>query len=129
MAALTVSNAHLRDGVWQGLLVAANGSEAAPDIEVVHLGIPLDNVRVTPDGEMKTIWTLSVPIPMELISDGVQTFLVRERAGEETLSRFSIAAGAALEGDFGAELDLLRAELDLLKQAFRRHCVETPGGS
>jgi hypothetical protein len=24
-----------------------------------------------------------------------------------------------------AEVDLLRAELDMLKRAFRRHCVET----
>jgi hypothetical protein len=30
-----------------------------------------------------------------------------------------------LAEDIRAEMDLLRAELDLLKQAFRRHCVET----
>ena len=27
--------------------------------------------------------------------------------------------------DLRAEVDLLRAELDMLKRAFRRHCVET----
>ena len=27
--------------------------------------------------------------------------------------------------DLRAEMDLMRAELDMLKRAFRRHCVET----
>jgi hypothetical protein len=30
-----------------------------------------------------------------------------------------------LDEDIRAEVDLLRAELDLLKRAFRRHCSET----
>ena len=76
------------------------------------------------DREMANVWTLSVPIPSELISDGVQTFLVREATQTETLTRFSIAAGEPLQEDVLAELDLLRAELDLLKRAFRRHCSE-----
>jgi hypothetical protein len=32
-----------------------------------------------------------------------------------------------LEEDIRAEVSLLRAELDLLKRAFRRHCAETAG--
>jgi hypothetical protein len=30
-----------------------------------------------------------------------------------------------MEDDLRAEVDLLRAELDMLKRAFRRHCLET----
>ena len=36
-------------------------------------------------------------------------------------------AGEALAHDIRAEIDLLRAELDMLKRAFRRHCLETMG--
>jgi hypothetical protein len=43
------------------------------------------------------------------------------------LGSFSIVAGDALAEDIRAELSLLRAELDMLKKAFRRHCVETSG--
>jgi hypothetical protein len=32
-----------------------------------------------------------------------------------------------MEDDLRAEVDLLRAELDMLKRAFRRHCLETAG--
>jgi hypothetical protein len=32
-----------------------------------------------------------------------------------------------MEDDLRAEVDLLRAELDMLKRAFRRHCLETMG--
>jgi hypothetical protein len=34
-------------------------------------------------------------------------------------------AGEVLSDDFRSEVSLLRAELDLLKRAFRRHCLET----
>ena len=127
MQALTISNARLRDGVWQGLLVAGQDMGAPPQVEVIHLGMALSGLRLTADPEMANLWTLAVPIPAELISDGVQTFLVREVDSGVTLARFTIAAGAPLEGDVLAELALLREELDLLKRAFRRHCVESAG--
>ena len=69
----------------------------------------------------------SVPIPTALLSDGVQTFLVRDPATGATLGHFTIVTGVPLEDDIRAEIDLLRAELDMLKKAFRRHCVETGG--
>lgn len=46
-------------------------------------------------------------------------------AGGVTLARFTLVAGQALEEDIRAELNLLRAELDLLKRAFQRHCRES----
>jgi hypothetical protein len=57
----------------------------------------------------------------------VQTFLVREAGSGATLGHFTIVAGVPLEADLRAEVDLLRAELDMLKKAFRRHCVESGG--
>jgi len=53
----------------------------------------------------------------------VQTFLIREAEGGETLAHFTIVAGAAADADMRAELDLMRAELDMLKKAFRRYCA------
>jgi len=41
------------------------------------------------------------------------------------LGSFTVIAGEALGDDIRAEMDLLRAELDMLKRAFRRHCLET----
>ena len=39
--------------------------------------------------------------------------------------QFTVIAGVPLDEDVRAEISLLRAELDLLKRAFRRHCAET----
>ena len=56
----------------------------------------------------------------------MQTYLVADAAtGEPRLLR--LVAGEALAHDLRAEIDLLRAELDMLKRAFRRHCLETGG--
>jgi hypothetical protein len=70
---------------------------------------------------------VSVPIPVDRIADGVQTFVIRDRREDMLLGSFSIVAGDALAEDIRAELSLLRAELDMLKKGFRRHCLETLG--
>ena len=61
-----------------------------------------------------------VPIPAVLLSDGVQTVILSDAATGERLSSFAILAGDALSEDIRAEVDLIRAELDMLKSAFRR---------
>ncbi|PRY24153.1 hypothetical protein CLV78_10317 [Aliiruegeria haliotis] len=78
----------------------------------------------SPDAEVGNLWTLKVPIPVHLLSDGVQTFVVRDMASDETLARFSIVTGPSLDEDIRVELEMLRAELDLLKKAVRHHCAE-----
>jgi hypothetical protein len=55
----------------------------------------------------------------------VQTFLIRNRDTGETMQHFTVITGVAMEDDLRAEVDLLRSELDMLKRAFRRHCLET----
>jgi hypothetical protein len=52
----------------------------------------------------------------------VQTILVQ--AGNARLAVITLVAGEPLDGDFRAELSLLRAELDVLKRAFQRHVRE-----
>lgn len=107
----------IRAGHWEGIWAA----QTAPDLRVLHLETELPGLQVEADGPGK--WRLRLPVPAEVLADGVQTFLICQ--GDETVGRFSIVTGVPLEDDLRAEIDLLRAELDMLKRAFRRHCVET----
>lgn len=113
------------EGVWHGALKHhGRAPDWEPNIEVTHLDFAVDGVEVTQD-RVEERWLVSVPIPSDRIADGVQTFVIRDRREDMLLGSFSIVAGDALAEDIRAELSLLRAELDMLKKAFRRHCVET----
>lgn len=109
----------IRAGRWE----AAISADTEPRVEVVHLEKVLPGLEVAPQSEGR--WRLSLPIPPEVLSDGVQTFLVQEQGTGTRVGQFTIVTGVPLEDDIRAEMDLLRAELDMLKRAFRRHCVET----
>lgn len=111
----------IRGGIWEGVVL----SQELPRVEVLHLGQVLEGLGAERLAEGK--WRLSLPIPAEVLADGVQTFLVRDLENGEIVERFSIVTGAPLEQDLRAEIDLLRAELDMLKRAFRRHCAEAEG--
>ncbi|MCB2135669.1 MAG: hypothetical protein KDE08_06945 [Rhodobacteraceae bacterium] len=118
--AITLAGQQIREGRWEAELTGGNA--AAPQIEILHLDKPLGGLEVVAaDGH----WRVSVPIPATLLSDGVQTFIIRDLVGGMRLGHFTIVTGVPLEDDIRAELDLLRAELDMLKKAFRRHCLET----
>lgn len=119
-----LTKTRIRAGIWEGVL---SGADARPALEVVLLERPLPGVTVEPVPDRPTDWAVRVPIPAEVLSDGVQTFLIREVASGETLAHFTLITGVAMEDDMRAEVDLLRQELDMLKRAFRRHCLETMG--
>lgn len=113
-----LEHSQIRAGEWLGVYL----SDEEPALEVVHLDAVIEGLRVTPAEPGK--WRLSLPIPAATLSDGVQTYLLRTPGTAEVQGRFVIIAGAALDHDLQAEVALLRAELDLLKSAFRRHCTE-----
>lgn len=119
MSAFRIVNTALRDGVWSGVLTGGSG---VPRVEVTHMDRPVADVNVTETG---ADWRVDVPIPPEAIADGIQTFVVKDNVSGEKLAHFTLIAGEAAGDDLQAEIDLLRAELDMLKKAFRRHCVET----
>lgn len=123
---MRLTETRVRGGVWEGLL-AVPGAAAAPVVEVVHGGRAVPGLTVEPLPGAAGVFALRVPIPVEIIADGVETLLIRTRDGGETIGHIAVAAGSALDTDLRAEVDLLRAELDLLKRAFRRHCLETAG--
>lgn len=109
----------IRNGRWEALV---SGPDAT-GLAVTHQEKTLAGLKAAPDGAGR--WRLNLPIPPELLNDGVQTFLLTDAPSGEVLAHFSIVAGVPLEDDLRAEIDLLRAELDMLKRAFRRHCAET----
>ncbi len=88
----------------------------------------LPDVVVTPDPDRPGRWHVTVTLPPEVheAEDGALD-------GPVAGNRRTLAArppGPLAQGDQSAEvlsreLCLLRAELDLLKRAFRRHCIET----
>lgn len=122
MSDTTLTKTRIRAGIWEGMLT---GVATAPAIEVLHLEKPIGGVVVTPVPDRPAEFAVRVPIPVEALSEGVQTFLIRNVSTGETLAHFTIITGVAMEDDVRAEIDLLRAELDMLKRAFRRHCLET----
>ena len=124
MAEVVLTKTRIRAGVWEGVLT---GAGAAPRIEAQHLGQPVPGLTVTPLPDRAGDHAVRLAIPADLLSDGVQTFVLRDVATATTLAHFSIVTGMALDEDIRAEVDLMRAELDMLKRAFRRHCLETTG--
>lgn len=125
MTDMTLVKTRIQAGIWEGVLTGNFGAGETPEILVTHLESPVNTVAVSPDSGSPGSWNVKIAIPPDLLSDGVQTFLIWDPSTEEQLDSFTIVTGVPLEDDIRGELDLLRAELDMLKRAFRRHCVET----
>jgi hypothetical protein len=118
---MALEQTRIAGGVWEGILSAARGD--APVVEALHAGREVEGVEVLPIPGRTGRFAVRVPIPAWALNEGVQTFLLR--SGEVTLAQFTLVAGQPLDADLRAELSLLRAELDLLKRAFQRHCRES----
>jgi hypothetical protein len=113
----------LEAGVWRGVVAA----EAPPALTALHRGQSLPGVAVAalpgPPGQH----AVTLPIPVEVLSDGVEVILLM--AGEHKLGQITLIAGEAAGDDLRAEVALLREELDLLKRAFRRQLSERGGAA
>ncbi|HHS89056.1 MAG TPA: hypothetical protein ENJ26_01660 [Rhodobacteraceae bacterium] len=123
MSDFVVRKTRLVAGTWEGVVRTGSGAAEPPGIVVTHLETPLEH-ELTADPEAEGQWLLRVPLPVELLNDGVQVFLVQDQKNGEVLASFTLITGEPLEEDIRAEIELLRAELDMLKKAFRRHCLE-----
>jgi len=113
------------NGVYEAVYQGDKTTTAAPELELHYLGNVVGETNATPINGKENSWLIRSTIPADTISDGVQTFLVCHAGEASSLDSFSIVAGEPLEGDLRNEISLLREELDMLKRAFRRHCVET----
>jgi len=115
------------NGVYEGVYASQNNETSPPSIILTYLGETLGDITAEPLDELEGTWQLRCNIPPEAISDGIQTFLLCNKDDDTVLDSFSIVAGEPLDDDLRNEINLLREELDMLKRAFRRHCVETMG--
>ena len=124
MSKFTLVKTRIQAGIWEGVISAKGAPDLEPEIEVTHLDQPIQSLAVTEDAQNEGVWFLRIAIPPDLLSDGVQVFVISEKGTGEKLNSFTVLTGEPLEDDIRAEIELLRAELDMLKRAFRRHCLE-----
>jgi hypothetical protein len=123
MSELSLSKIRFYNGIWEGRITNAAATGARPDIQVRHMDQLVDDVTLK-EGNTDREWELHVKVPSYAVADGVQNFLILDGATDSKLGDFTLIAGEAAADDLRAEVELLRAELDMLKRAFRRHCLE-----
>ena len=122
---MTLTRMRLAEGVWEGLLTAP--SSVAPRLRLWHQDTLLGEPETIPSEQASSgmaNWLVRFQLPSERLSDGVQTFVIEDAESGDALAHETVIAGEVLDDDVRAEVALLRAELDLLKRAFRRHCSE-----
>ncbi len=110
-----LTRTRFENGIWQGHLRA----QTQPDIQVLYRGEDVDGVTLS---DVEDGWTVTIPVPVAALSDGVHSFVISERSTARKLGDFTVIGGEPAADDLRAEVELLRAELDLLKRAFRRIC-------
>ena len=127
MAGMTLHRMRLAEGVWEGLL-SVSGADSPPQLRVRHQDQLVGEPETVDAGEERGgqgRWAVRFRLPVDRISDGIQTFVIENAETGDALAHETIIAGEVLDEDIRAEVSLLRAELDLLKRAFRRHCAES----
>lgn len=125
MGQLKLTKTRIQAGVYEGILSLTGNGPRPPQLNMVHLDKSVGQVRLTAVKGGTNQWSLRASIPSGLLTDGVQAFLIVDGESKDILDKFTIITGQPLEDDIRAEIELLRAELDMLKMAFRRHCIET----
>ena len=122
---LEITQIKFSQGVWQGLISgAAPGTDHLPKFDVTLHEEPVDTVQVIRRQDTYELH-LQITIPPSAVGSGVHSFVITEHQSLDVLARFTLIGGDLAEQDLRAVIDLLRADLELLKRAFRRHCVET----
>lgn len=121
MSEMTLTRMRLAKGVWEGLLSVRDA--VPPRLMLRHAGEVVGEPETT--AAEAGNWLVRFRIPLDRLSDGVQTFVIENADTGDALAHETIVAGEILDDDLRAEVDFLRAELDLLKRAFRRHCAES----
>ena len=102
-------------GMCRGRLIA-KGSDA-PDIVFEAGDIAMPDTEISRDKEG---WQFTQELPAALLSEGAQSVVISDAKSGVELKQFSLSVGEALADDLRAEVAQIRAELDLLKTAFRR---------
>jgi hypothetical protein len=115
----------LKGGLWRGRMTHPKGAPAR--IILVQHGEVIAEGRTTPDGDDASL--IEMDLPRDVLSDGLQTLLLRSDAGAsgdevdpdgEVLARMPLLAGRPLDDDLTTEITALRAEMELVKRELRR---------
>ena len=122
MTTETLVKIALDGGRYEGELTATQDT----GIEAIHQGKVIAAARLDRAGEDSPV-RVSVDIPPEVLSDGVQVVSLRSTVSGAVLDKVIFLAGDALDDDLRAEIALLRDELELLKGAFRHHVRSQEG--
>ncbi len=120
----TLTKSRLSDGVWEAVLTLGREFASPPTVRALYRGRALDGLEMRPD-DRPGRFVLRLELPVEVLSDGAHVIHFMDVDADRILATETILAGDTLAEDIRAEIELLRAELDMLKRAFRRHCVET----
>lgn len=111
--AMSFEDGGVSAGCWMGVL---RGDGPAPRLSVVHRGQVVAEAALREAGP--GVWSVAAELPASVIDNGVHGLLLV--AGDRVLSSLTLVAGTVAGDDLLAEVAQLRAELDLLKRAFRR---------
>ncbi|MGV6839708.1 MAG: hypothetical protein ACWA40_05895 [Planktomarina sp.] len=114
---IEIVNSQLLEGVWTAHL---KNVRPGAKVTVQLNGTPIENVSYAQEDD--GTYVIIVPVPIEALTDGTHSFLLDAGNGQ-VQKAFSVIAGDAVNDDLRAEVGLLRAELDMLKMAFRKHIV------
>lgn len=118
---LRLTQTRFEAGVWEGVMTG--GAGPAPRLVAQCAGRVLDAPEVVADA--KAGWRVRLSLPAEVLGEGAHCLLIAEADTALTLALVPIVIGAGLTDDLREEVLLLRAELEMLQRAFRRHCAET----
>lgn len=116
-----ILRSQLLEGVWTGEIA---GLGNVPDVQIFLGNDAIDGVEVG-YGE-NDITSVKFTVPHWALADGYQNFVLRTSDGIQ-MGILTLIAGNAVADDLRAEIGLLRAELDMLKKAFRQHVLQTQG--
>jgi hypothetical protein len=117
---LSVTRTRFAAGIWEGEVHGAG--DRRPPVEVIYAERPVPDVSLSADEAGR--WRMRFAVPADAVSEGVHTLLIRSADTGETLDSLTMLAGDPMDGDLRGEVALLRAELELLKRAFRRYVRE-----
>ena len=119
MTDLKLTRLRIEAGTYHGVL-HTRSSEAVPQVGAFLRGDPVGVVSLTPiEGKMQDL-KLELQLHAKILEDGVQRIILVESTTDTILDSFTLILGNSDAEDLRAEVALLRAELDLLKKAFRR---------
>lgn len=113
---MVLEETQIRAGKWEGILTGFEGVN--PPSLVAYCGDrKIGDPSLLP--HENGVWVVQLEIPAETINTGTQTYVI-EDPQHGILASFQVTSGTSADDDIASEVRLLRAELDMLKRAFRR---------